>query len=96
MNSDKILTIIKEKNKKEIIHMLETIGKIKTLSFFAELQNRPPRDISTWYVDYFMLKAMETLRFKRNHCPPFNYLEEFVFLFFFPKQNYYQREILFK
>ena len=37
MNSDKILTIIKEKNKKEIIHMLETIGKIKTLSFFAEV-----------------------------------------------------------
>ena len=66
-----------------------------TFIFIAELQNRPPRDISTWYVDYFMLKAMETLRFKRNHCPPFNYLEEFVF-FFFPKQNYYQREILFK
>ena len=68
-----------------------------TFIFIAELQNRPPRDISTWYVDYFMLKAMETLRFKRNHCPPFNYLEEFVFCFFFPqKQNYYQREILFK
>ena len=54
-----------------------------TFIFIAELQNRPPRDISTWYVDYFMLKAMETLRFKRNHCPPFNYLEEFVFFFFF-------------
>ena len=35
MNSDKILTIIKEKNKKEIIHMLETMGKIKTRSFVA-------------------------------------------------------------
>lgn len=40
MNSDKILTIIKEKNKKEIIHMLETIGKIKTLSFFAEILSK--------------------------------------------------------
>ena len=40
MNSDKILTIIKEKNKKEIIHMLETIGKIKTLSFFAEVLSK--------------------------------------------------------
>lgn len=40
MSSDKILTIIKEKNKKEIIHMLETAGKIKTLSFFAEVLNK--------------------------------------------------------
>ncbi|MDU1909808.1 hypothetical protein [Fusobacterium sp.] len=40
MSNDKIFTIIKEKNKKEIIHMLETNGKIKTLSFFAEVLNK--------------------------------------------------------
>ncbi|WP_308009221.1 hypothetical protein [Fusobacterium varium] len=40
MSSDKILTIIKEKKKKEIINMLEADGKIKTLSFFAEVLNK--------------------------------------------------------
>lgn len=40
MSNDKILTIIKEKNKNEIVHMLETEGKIKTLSFFAEVLNK--------------------------------------------------------
>ena len=55
-----------------------------TCIFIAELQNRSPRDISTWYVDYFKLKAMETLRF-REITALLNYLEEFVGFPFSPK-----------
>ena len=40
MSNDRLLTIIKEKNKSEIIQMLETDGKIKTLSFFAEVLDK--------------------------------------------------------
>lgn len=36
MSNDRLLTIIKEKNKSEIIQMLETDGKIKTLSFLLK------------------------------------------------------------
>ena len=57
-----------------------------TCIFIAELQNRPPRDISTWYVDYFKLKAMETLRF-REITALLNYLEEFVGFSFSPQNR---------
>ena len=40
MSNDKILTIIKEKNKNEIINMIKTDGKIKKHSIFAEVLDK--------------------------------------------------------
>lgn len=56
MSNDKILTIIKEKNKSEIINILETEGKIKTLSFFAEVLDKRA---------YFTLDCEGTIKRKK-------------------------------
>lgn len=80
MSNDKILTIIKEKNKNEIINMLKTNGKIKTLSFFAEVLNKRA---------YFTLDSEGTIKRKKlNYIIPifafsddFNYLADSIINF---------------
>lgn len=41
----------------------------------VRVYNESPQDVSLWYVDYFELKASETLNAQRKLLPYLNYLE---------------------
>lgn len=43
----------------------------------VRVYNESPQDVSLWYVDYFELKASETLKAQRKLLPYLNYLVEF-------------------
>lgn len=53
------------------------VVKLCTVIIITEgVQNRPCPDVPLWHVNYFVLKAMQTLSLGRIFCPSLNYLEE--------------------